>query len=271
MPELPEVEVVRRALEPSLIGLKITNVEIRYEGIILDDISYFKENVIGKTIKSISRHGKFLIFNLNEGHIVSHLRMEGKYFYLKKNTLDNKHIHVIYDLSNGYQLLYQDVRKFGIMTYKESSELYKTKPLSDVGVDLILNDNIDIDLIYKKINKKSIPIKTVLLDQSILAGLGNIYVDEVLFLSKINPLKKASLITIDDLKNIIKYSKEVMQKSIEFGGTTIRSYTSSLGVTGSNQNNLYVHTKKICPICGSEIIKDYIGGRGSYYCPNCQK
>ena len=271
MPELPEVEVVRRTLEPSITGRLITNIIIRYDGIIIDDTKYFIDNIKGKTIKSISRYGKFLIFNLSDGHIISHLRMEGKYFYLKKGSLDNKHIHVIFDFDNGYSLLYQDVRKFGKMAYRDDSSLYNTKPLNGVGFDLILNDSFDYDLILKKIKAKSISIKSVLLDQAILAGLGNIYVDEVLFLSHINPYKKSKEISLEDLIKIIKYSKQVMNKSIEFGGTTIRSYTSSLGVSGENQNNLFVHTKEICPLCGEKIIKDYIGGRGTYYCPKCQK
>ena len=121
--------------------------------------------------------------------------------------------------------------------------------------------------------KKSLPIKTALLDQSIIVGIGNIYADEILFLSKINPLKKASLLTIDDCNLIIKNTQKVLKQAIIDGGTTIRSYTSSEGVHGRFQQNLLVHTKEgeKCLNCGHLIVKIKVNGRGTYYCPDCQK
>lgn len=271
MPELPEVEVVRRVLEKDLVGLTIKDIKIKYAPIVSDEVQYFLKNVVGKKIFKMDRLGKFLIFKLNDGNILSHLRMEGKYFYLPKDSMDNKHIHIIFYFDNGYMLCYQDVRKFGRLCYKEDAKLYTTAPLSEVGVDLTKNQSFDKDSLFKKIISKKVPIKTTLLDQSILAGLGNIYVDEVLFLSKINPHMQSSLLTVMGFNNILKYTKECFLKSIEAGGTTIRSYTSSLGVIGHNQDNLFVHTKEICSVCSSKIIKDKTNGRGTYYCPKCQK
>lgn len=271
MPELPEVETVIRALRPNLISLDIVDIDIRYENIIEDDIDYFKRNVIGKKITDINRLGKFIIFNLNNGNIISHLRMEGKYYYLPKDNVDDKHIHVIYYLSNGYMLCYRDVRKFGRMIYKENEELYTTKPLNNIGIDLILTKKFEIQTIYDKIIKSPLPIKTKLLDQGIISGLGNIYVDEVLFAAKINPKRLSNTITISELERIIEESIRILNKAIEYKGTTIRSYTSSLGVTGEYQNHLLVHTKKICPICNSKIVKEKVVGRGTYYCKNCQR
>ena len=270
MPELPEVETVRRVLNQQIIGLKILDVEIRYSSIIDGDTDEFKNKVINKSITNIDRYGKFLIFNLNEGNIISHLRMEGKYFYVNNMSIDNKHIHVIYHLSNGYMLCYQDVRKFGRMVYKNTDELYISKPLIDVGVDPILSNDINHELIYKRLKNKNIPIKTALLDQSILCGLGNIYVDEVLFTSRINPLLPSNEVTLEMVSNIIKNSVEILSLAIEKKGTTIRSYTSSLNVTGEYQNFLKVHTKKVCPNCNEKIEKIRIGGRGTYYCKKCQ-
>ena len=270
MPELPEVETVRRVLKKDLIGLEIKNIDIRYDGIIEDDIDYFKKNIINKKIEDILRRGKYLIFKLNEGYMISHLRMEGKYFYLKSNTYSNKHVHVIFELSNGYSLYYQDVRKFGKMVYKTNDDIYNTYPLSDIGYDPIL-DEPDYDLIEKKLKSRKTPIKTALLDQSIIAGLGNIYVDEVLFSSKINPERIANTISIDELKNIIQSSKEILAKAIENKGTTIRSYTSSLGVEGNYQNFLKVHTKNDCPHCKNTLVRVKINGRTTYYCKNCQR
>ena len=271
MPELPEVETVRRVLKPQLKNLKIENIIIRYNGIIEDDIDYFINNIKGKTIIDILRRGKYLIFKLNEGYMISHLRMEGKYFYLKRNTLDNKHIHVIFNLSNGYDLLYQDVRKFGKMTYKKDDELYSTHPLNDVGYDPIIDTNYDLDLIYKRIKNKNIPIKSTLLDQSIISGLGNIYVDEVLFASKINPERPSNKIKKDEVREIINQSIIILNDAINNKGTTIKSYTSSLGVEGNYQNFLKVHTKKECPHCKNTLNRVKINGRTTYFCKICQR
>ncbi len=271
MPELPEVETVRRVLSEQIIGLKIVNIEIRYSSIVEDDIDYFKNNIINKEIINISRLGKFLIFNLDNGNIISHLRMEGKYFYVPNNTLDNKHIHVIFYLSNGYMLCYQDVRKFGRMVYKKNDALYTTPPLINVGFDPIISQNVNTDDIYNKINNKKIEIKTTLLDQSIIAGLGNIYVDEVLYACRINPHRASNTITIDEVNSIITESIRIFKLSIENKGTTIRSYTSSLNVIGNYQNFLLVHTKNECSHCKSVLKRDKINGRTTYYCNSCQR
>ena len=122
-----------------------------------------------------------------------------------------------------------------------------------------------------KVKNKKLPIKTLLLDQSIITGIGNIYADEILFLSRINPLTLASELDDNDLDNIIKYTKEVLSSAIKSGGTTIRSYTSEEGVHGRFQQNLLVHTKEICPVCNNKIEKIKVGSRGTYYCSNCQK
>lgn len=267
MPELPEVETVRRVLKKQLLGLKIKDIKINYEKMILNDITYFKESLINKEFKDILRKGKALIFELDDIYLISHLRMEGKYYYKDKDEEILKHEHVIFYLSNNMTIRYHDTRKFGIMILKNKDELYNTPPLSEIGLEPW---DIDPNVLYNNIVKKHLPIKTTLLDQGIMSGLGNIYVDEVLFLSKINPHKESSKITYDDVLNIINNSKEILKKSIECGGCTIRSYTSSLGVSGNYQNYLNVHTKEVCPICSSKIIKDKTNGRGTYYCPKCQ-
>ena len=271
MPELPEVETVRRVLDKDLIGLTITDCVIRHDNIVSDDTNEFKENVIGHKFIGTARLGKCLMFNLDNGTIIRHLRMEGKYFYIPKDSMDNKHIHAIFYLDNGYMLAYQDVRKFGKLCFRRPEELYNTEPLNNVGEDPILNLNIDIEALYKKIHSKHIPIKTTLLDQSILAGLGNIYVDEVLFITRIDPHRESNLVTINEVEKIVEESRKIFLKSIENKGTTIRSYTSSLGITGNYQNYLLVHTKEICPCCGRALEKCRIGGRGTYYCSSCQK
>ena len=271
MPELPEVETVRRVLKEQIVNLKIEDIKIRYEGIIEDDINYFINNVKDKIIIDILRRGKYLIFKFNEGYMLSHLRMEGKYFYVKNDTLDNKHIHIIFYLSNGYSLLYQDVRKFGKMSYKLEKELYDTHPINSLGYDPTLDINPNYDDLYDKLLRKRIAIKTALLDQSIITGLGNIYVDEVLFSSNINPERLANSIKKDEFIRICNESVRILKLAIENKGTTIRSYTSSLGVEGNYQNFLNVHTKNICPHCKTALIRVKINGRTTYYCKNCQR
>ena len=269
MTELPEVETVRRVLLNDLIGLKIEDVIIKYDRIIDCDKSYFISNIKNKTFTDIKRRGKYLIFCLNEGYLISHLRMEGKYFYLNKE-LDNKHIHVIFNLSNGYKLMYQDTRKFGRMIYL-NGDIYNKEPLNKLGYDPILDGMYDLDLIYKKIISKKIEIKTVLLNQEIITGLGNIYVDEVLFSSHINPLRLANSLNKEEVKAILDSSIKILNDAIINKGTTIRSYTSSLGVEGNYQNFLNVHTKSECPHCKMNIIRVKIKGRMTYYCKNCQR
>ncbi len=267
MPELPEVETVKRVLSTQIIGLTITDIKINYSKMILNDTNYFKDSLIGNTINSINRKGKALIFEIGNIYMVSHLRMEGKYYYKDIISPIEKHEHIIFYLSNGMTLRYHDTRKFGIMVIKNDKDLYTTKPLSEIGSEpWDINENE----LYNKIHNKKLPIKTVLLDQSNIAGLGNIYVNEVLFLSKINPHTSSNLITLEDCRNIINHSINVLNKSIECKGCTIRSYTSSLGVEGSYQKHLLVHTKEVCPICSTLLIKDKTNGRGTYYCPKCQ-
>lgn len=265
MPELPEVETVRRVLKTELIGLSITSIDLLYEPIFENKEAV--TDLIGKTYKDILRKGKYLIFCFNEGFLLSHLRMEGKYFYTLEDYPLNKYMHVIIHLNNGYKLIYQDVRKFGRMHY------YKT--LEELNNDLELGPDAnlaldDIDDLYLKIKKSKLPLKSLLLDQSFIAGLGNIYVDEVLYKAKLLPNMPANMISQLDLKNILEASKEILDLAIINKGTTIRSYTSSLGVTGNYQNYLNVHTKDKCPL-GHDIISFKIGGRTSYVCPVCQK
>lgn len=270
MPELPEVEVVRQVLETQLCGLTIVDFEANYRPIIDDDFEFFKNKVVNHKIVKMKRYAKYLIFVLDEGALISHLRMEGKYFYLKNDAALGKHDHCVFYFDNGYKLVYSDVRKFGRITYRNYDDIYDVEPLNKVGIEAN-NPNYDAEILLKKINSKKIPIKSILLDQTIIAGLGNIYVDEVLFKSKIEPLKSGAAITKDEVIQIMNNSQEILNKAIINKGTTIRSYTSSLGVSGNYQNFLCVHTKEICPICNAKLEKIKIGGRTSYYCKNCQR
>ena len=196
---------------------------------------------------------------------------------IKRNILSlyhddiNKHEHVIFDLDDGSELRYMDTRKFGKMYLIKKEDINKIGPLVKLGLEP-WDDNLTSEYLLDKYKKKKLPIKSVLLDQNIIVGIGNIYADEILFLSKINPLKKCNLITKEEAENIIKYTKKVLEAAIEKGGTTIRTYSSVDGVHGLFQNELFVHgkDKNNCPICNTKIEKIKVGGRGTYYCPKCQ-
>ena len=269
MPELPEVETVKEKLKKELLHKKINSVKVFYEGIIASDLDSFKKNITNQEIIDIARRGKFLIFELSDYYLVSHLRMEGKYFI--KNMFDeiSKHEHVIFYFDN-FTLRYHDTRKFGKMYLVKKDKLYIDTPLAKLGYEP-WDDKLTNSYLKNKFNC-NIAIKTLLLDQSIISGIGNIYADEILFLSKINPCKKGKELNNEELDNIIINTRNVLEQGIKNKGTTIHSF-SSLGVVGDNQNHLLVHTKEGCPcsVCGSKIIKIKVNGRGTYYCPVCQK
>ena len=259
MPELPEVETVRKVLKKNLIGLKIDSLIVNYPDMIKTDLTEFN-NLIGEEVKDIKRYGNYCL--------VSHLRMEGKYFYVP--ILDmNKHDQVIFKLNNGYYLKYNDVRKFGVMYLVKPDKLFIDTPLKDLGLEPFSKD-LTSSYLLSKFKIKKTPIKTILLDQSIITGIGNIYADEILFKSRIYPLKKSNLLNESECLKIINNTKEILEEAISLGGTTIRSYTSSLGVKGSYQTKLLVHTKTNCPLCNKKLEVIKIGGRSTYYCSNCQ-
>ena len=271
MPELPEVETVKEALKRKILNRKIVDVNVLYNNIVeYPKVTSFKEEIINETINDIKRRGKWLVFVLDNYYLLSHLRMEGKYNIRGKDEEITKHEHVIFYLDDNTSLRYNDTRKFGRMYLIKKEDFLTCKPIKDLGLEPFSNELTKEYLKekYKKLNK---PIKTIILDQSIIVGIGNIYADEILFLSRINPLTLASELDDNDLDNIIKYTKEVLSSAIKSGGTTIRSYTSEEGVHGRFQQNLLVHTKDICPVCNNKIEKIKVGSRGTYYCSNCQK
>ncbi len=273
MPELPEVETVKNTLKELILNKRIESVDIYYERIIQNvSTDYFKESLKGERFVDIDRYGKYLIIILEKHIIVSHLRMEGKYF-LKGKEEKAKHEHVIFNLENGETLRYDDTRKFGVMYLFDTtdvSEVRKLDPLNKLGLEPF-DKELDAAYLINKTKKMKGPIKRVLLDQSVICGLGNIYVDEVLFMARLHPEEDIKKLTIDDFNNIIKASIEVLNKAIKLGGTTIRSFVSSNHASGLFQNELLVHTKETCPKCLGKIEKIRVGGRGTYYCPNCQK
>ena len=268
MPELPEVQTVLDTLALRIKDREIIDIHILYQPIVACDEALFKQALIGQHFRAFKRRGKYLLFEMDDLTLVSHLRMEGKYFILEDEIPLDKHDHVVFELDDGRQLRYNDVRKFGRMELIPKEEDYEN--FKDLGPEPF-SKRFNVAYCHAYLKNRRIPIKTILLDQSFVAGIGNIYADEILFAMKTDPRTRADLLDDDDLKSLIKETRRILKDAIKAGGTTIRSYTSSLGVTGRFQNELRVHSVKNCPICRNEIIKTVVGGRGTYYCPHCQK
>lgn len=273
MPEKPEVITVSNSLRPRLVGKKITGCNVYWDNIIAyPTTDEFKKEVIGQKILDVTTRGKFIKVLLDRDVLLIHLRMEGKFFFRKLSDPIVKHEHVEFILDEDTSFRYHDVRKFGKMYLISKAMVDKVKPLSELGVEFD-DRNLTKEYLYEKIHNKKLPIKTVLLDQSIITGIGNIYDDEILFRSGISPYRKSCDISLEECDEIIKNTRLVLSEAIKKGGTTIKSFTSSEGVHGLFQNELLVHGKKNdkCPVCGSRIEVCRIGGRGTYYCTKCQK
>jgi len=271
MPELPEVETVKETLKHNIIEKIIEEVYIYHNNVIeYPTVEEFTEKIRNESIVNIYRRGKWLMFELNHYYLLSHLRMEGKY-YIRENE-ESKMLHelVKFHFSDGTSLRYHDTRKFGKMHLIEKGKEFDRKPLNELGLEP-WDKELTEKYLKEKYNGKKLPIKTALLDQSIITGIGNIYADEILFLSYIHPLKSCSNLTKKEREAIIINTRKVLEHAIELGGTTIRTFESSEGVHGLFQNELYVHGQKKCPHCGNEIVKIKVGGRGTYYCLKCQK
>ena len=270
MPEIAEVETVRRTLLKRILNKKIKEVKVIYPNIIASkslDVNY----LVGQSFKDIDRVGKWLIFKTEDYGLLSHLRMEGKFFIKNSDDKVEKHEHVIITFEDNIDLRYHDTRKFGRMILANKNDIYNLEEIKKQGFEPNSKD-LTKDYLYNKINKLSIPIKTILLDQTIISGLGNIYANEVLFLAKVSPFKKGKEVKLEECQRIIDATNKIIPEAIKMGGTTIKSYTSSLGVTGRFQQKLNVHKKdgQNCPVCENKILKEKINGRSTYYCSKCQ-
>lgn len=273
MPEKPEVLTVVKNLKPIILGKTITGCNVYWDNIIASPTTdEFKKKIVNQKIRDITTRGKFIVIELDDYSLLVHLRMEGKFMFRKKGETLGKHEHVELLLDDDVSFRFHDVRKFGKMNLINKDDTYKVKPLVDLGLEY--NDQkLTKEYLYDKIHLKKLPIKTVLLDQSIITGIGNIYDDEILFMSSISPERRACDVTIDECQKIIDNCRNVLEKAIKLGGTTIKSFTSSEGVHGLFQNELLAHGRagEPCPKCGRLLQKTRIGGRGTHYCVNCQK
>lgn len=264
MPELPEVRVVSKFLRKEYVGKKIKDINVLYQRMMSEEV---KNKLIGQEIKEILTLGKYIIFKLTDYDLISHLRMEGKYYLPLSNNI-SKHDHIIFYFDDK-KLIYNDVRKFGTFDLREKSETLTIPPLSKLGKEPFIIENNEL---YNNLKKRSSPIKSLLLNQHIISGIGNIYADEILFKAKIHPLRKGNNISKNDTKNIVKYSIEILNAAIKKGGTTLHTFKSN-NQEGWFSQELNVHLRENlpCNVCSSPIQKIKVGGRSSYFCQKCQE
>lgn len=273
MPELPEVESVRSGLEQLVVGKVISSIDVYWNRIISEpeNIQRFQSACQGQKIESINRRGKFLLFVLTDFILLSHLRMEGKYIIANQSEPLTKHTHVIFHLSNGEDLRYLDVRKFGRMALLKKGQEKKCKALLKLGPEPIASDFLFAPF-QQFLQKRTKAIKGVLLDQQVVAGVGNIYADEILFEAGIHPTIPANQLSEEQMLLLHQAILDVMERAVKAGGTTIRSYQNAFGQEGNYQQSLLVYGQvdQPCVSCGTAIQKIKISQRGTHFCPKCQ-
>lgn len=260
-------------------GKTIHDIQIDWPRIVgaesLEECKAFIEQLKGQTILEIGRRGKYLIFYLSDILLISHLRMEGKYRYFTAEDLinytRNKHSHVRFIMTDESQLDYEDVRKFGRMEIVAKSQLQAFFKQKKLGPEPF-NNEFHLREFAESLSKINRPIKTVLLEQKVVVGLGNIYVDEALFRARIHPSTPASQLLETEITILHLAIMKVIEKAVEAGGSSIRTYRNSLGEAGKFQQQLKVYGRagQPCEVCGETIQKIKLGQRGTHFCPHCQ-
>lgn len=280
MPELPEVDVVAQGLNKTVKNLTIKKIQVFWSNMINTDqtINNWIDTLIGETIETVRRRGKYILFELTNWLLISHLRMEGKYFYFTQGEVDSgmatkaKHTHVIFHFIDGSQLHYHDVRKFGrfeCIEKQAEKQFFEDKHLGPEP----LSKTFTLENFSDALRKSNQKIKPYLLSQKPVAGLGNIYVDEALFQGKIHPSRLAHRLTKTETAHLYEAIRDILRRAVVAGGSTIRTYKNTLGETGTFQTQLQVYGKQgePCPRCQTPINKIQLGQRGTHFCPQCQK
>lgn len=274
MPELPEVETVRRTLNTLIPGKKIDRVTVKLPRILQkpDDPGLFAARLEGRTFQSVERRGKFLRFILDGLVLVSHLRMEGRYGVYAKEDPTETHTHVIFHFTDGTELRYKDVRQFGTMHLFLPGEEFESPPLNKLGLEP-LDESFTLEAFRRAVRKRTTKIKPLLLNQEVIVGLGNIYVDEALHAAGIHPERTANELKPKEIERLYAAIIDTLSAAVEAGGSSIKSYVNGQGEMGLFQHRLraYGRTGEPCETCGSLIEKSVVGGRGTHVCPNCQK
>lgn len=270
MPELPEVETVATGLRASLIGRSITGVQVNWPRTIAslspDD---FAERLAGRCVQRVGRRGKYIVIGLDVGHLLIHLKMSGRLRVIPCDEPADEHVHVTFELDNGMELRFQDARKFG--------RVYLVDEVSEITAKLgpePLSNEFTLDLFRHLLERRSGRIKSLLLNQEFLAGLGNIYADETLFAAGLHPLRKADTLTASEQEDLYHAIRKVLGRAVASRGTTLNDggYTDADGRSGAYQDQIAVYgqTGTSCPRCETPIERIVLGGRSAHFCPRCQ-
>ncbi len=286
MPELPEVETVRLQLKNKIIGKKISGVEVFNDKTVNND-SDIETKLVSKILSNIDRVGKLMIFNFEDEDdlfMLAHLKMTGQFFYVDEGgttggghsmteadlDLPTKHTRVAFYFTDKSSLYFNDMRKFGYTKLVSRNEMELAR--ERFGPEPI-SDDFDCEDFYEKLKRRKTPIKAALLDQTFVAGLGNIYVDEALWRAKVRPTRRADKVTKKEAVELCKAAGDVMNESIAVGGTTFQHFKDTGGENGNFTDYLKVFGQqgKPCPRCSETIKKIRCAGRGTHFCPKCQK
>ena len=285
MPELPEVETIRRDLTKLIKNKKIIDIEVRKASMVDGPSVTFKKYLKGKSFSQISRRGKLIIFDIKntDRFMLLHLKMTGQLIYQNKKKivpgghpepviteLPNKFSHIIFTFTGGIKLFFNDIRQFGYVRLVNQKEL--DKKLSEFGAEP-LDKKFDLEQFIEIIDHRKKSIKAVLLDQSLLAGVGNIYADEACFIAGIRPGRGADHLKASEIKKLHRAIINILKKSIKHRGTTFSDYRDSHGHAGGFVKflNVYQREGEKCKECSNIVKKTIVAGRGTRYCPYCQK
>jgi len=285
MPELPEIETIKNDLNEKILNKKIVHITVNLPKIVKNPLVAFQKSLENQTIKSVNRRGKLMILEINQNlFLLIHLKMTGQLIYQEKNQiiagghsdakldfdLPSKHTHLFFAFANQSQLFFNDLRQFGYAKLVNKEELDQV--LLKFGVEP-LEENFTLPKLQSLLKNKKRNIKAFLLDQSLIAGIGNIYADEILFASSVSPLRRTDTLTKKEVENLHLNTKKILQKAIKYRGTTFNNYVDSEGKKGSFLNFLKVYQRanKPCLKCQNPIKKIKVAGRGTSFCQKCQK
>lgn len=273
MPELPEVELIVRDINRRVVGLSIAGVEIFWEGYIEGiEPGLLGKTLIGQHFMRAERCGKFILLRLDSVGILNHLRMTGNITKLSHDAEFPQHTHVALDLSDGDRLAFSDTRKFGRLQVFSLEAADERIGALGLGLDPF-EGNFAVERLAELLNGRKRSIKSAMLDQRLIAGIGNIYACEILFRAALNPLGPAGSLSKRELARFVEACREVLSEAINHGGSSISDYRSLDGESGNMQKRFMVYDREneICKVCGSAIVREVLNGRSTYWCPRCQK
>lgn len=274
MPELPEVEAIRRVIEPQIQGVAIKQMVVnRPEVVAHPDAGKFCRRLAGQIFDRVIRRGKFLVLLLKSGDkIMIHLRMTGCLLLAPADYPEEKHTHIIFQLSNGKELRFSDTRRFGRLWLIKEGETDTCSGIEKLGKEPLAAD-FTAEYLSGRLGKRKKTVKECLMDQSVIAGIGNIYADEILFAAKIYPAQPANSLTDEEWKRLAEIIPERLAFFIQKNEIAPEEYLETKGRDYRNTPFLqvYGHEGEACPVCGTALCRMMIGGRSSTYCPSCQK